>query len=84
MSGCVDSAISRSGVVENVWVAVGIASVDLSIQNLFPLPVSGFHFRFFTDNLLFGCRPMSGGVDSATSRSGVVENVWVAVGIALP
>ncbi len=48
MSGCVDSAISRSGTVENVGVAVGIFSPPPSIQKLFPLPAftSGFHFRY--------------------------------------
>ncbi len=59
MSGGVDSATSRSGVVENVWVAVGIASPALSVEKLFSLPVSGsgFHFRFFIDILLLDvCR----------------------------
>ncbi len=44
MSGRVGSDISESGVVENVGVAVRIASLAVSVQKLFPLPVftSGF------------------------------------------
>jgi len=34
------SVISKSGVVENVEVAVEIASPSVSVQKLFPLPVS--------------------------------------------
>ncbi len=85
MSGGVDSAISRSGVVENVLVAVGIASPALSVQKLFPLPVSssGFHLRFFYRHFAFVCRSMSDGVDSAISRSGVVGDGRVAVAVAL-
>ena len=41
MSGNVGSAISRSGMVENVGVAVGIASKSVSVQKLFQLPVLG-------------------------------------------
>ena len=40
MSDNVGSVIIRSGVVENVGVAVGIASKSVSVQKLFPLPVS--------------------------------------------
>ncbi len=40
MSGCVDSVTSKSGKVENVEVAVGIASPAVSVQKLFPVPVS--------------------------------------------
>jgi len=36
------------------------------------------------DVLSFRCRPMSGSVGSAISMSGMVENVVVDVGIALP
>ena len=39
MSGNVGSAISKSGMVENVRVAVEIASPSLSVPKLFPLPV---------------------------------------------
>jgi hypothetical protein len=40
MSDNVGSVIFRLGVVENVGVAVGIASPSISVQTLFPLPVS--------------------------------------------
>ena len=40
MSGGVGSAISKSGMVVNVEVAVGITSPTLSVQKLLPLPVS--------------------------------------------
>ncbi len=39
MSGRVGSAKAMSGMVENVGVAVGIASPSVSVQKLFPLPV---------------------------------------------
>jgi len=40
MSGRVGSAMSMSGMLENVRVVVGIASPSVSVQKLFPLPVS--------------------------------------------
>ena len=40
MSGNVGSVLSWSGIVENVGVAVGIASPSVSVQKLFSLPVS--------------------------------------------
>ena len=40
MSGRVGSAISKSDMVENVGIAVEIASPPVSVQTLFPLPVS--------------------------------------------
>ncbi len=40
MSGRVGSVIPKSGVVDNVGVAVEIASPSVSVQKLFPLPVS--------------------------------------------
>ncbi len=39
MSGRDPSAISKSGMVNNVGVDVGIASPSVSVQRLFPLPV---------------------------------------------
>ncbi len=71
MSGNVGSVIFGSGIVENVGVAVGIASLTLSAQLLFPLPV-------FTS----GSWPMSGHVSDVTPRSGVVENVREAVEVS--
>ncbi len=40
MSGRVGSAIPKLGMVRNVGVAVEIASPSVSVQKLFPLPVS--------------------------------------------
>ena len=40
----VGRAICRSGVVENVGEAVGIASVSVSVKKLFPFPVSNSGF----------------------------------------
>ncbi len=71
MSADVGSVIFGSGMVENVGVAVGIASPSVSVQKLFPLPVSWTTFDF----------PMSANVDSAISKSGMVENVGVAIEI---
>ncbi len=80
MSDNVSSAIFRSGIVENVGVAVGIASLTLSVRVLFPLLVSTS--GFMAETFGFRCRPMSGCVGSAIFESGIVENVGVAVGIA--
>ncbi len=78
MSGNVGSAISESGVVENVGVAAKTASKSSSVQKLFLLPV------LVAAILNFGCRPLSDHVVSAISESGVVGNVGVAVGTASP
>ncbi len=40
MSRRVGSVISKTGMVENVGLAVEIASPSVSVQKLFPLPVS--------------------------------------------
>ena len=72
MSDNVGSVIFWSGMIENVGVAVGIASKSVSVQKLFPLPVSWPTFEF----------PMSDNVGSVIFGSGMVENVGVAVGIA--
>ncbi len=40
MSGRVGSATSKSGIVENEGIAVGIASPSVFVKKLFPLPVS--------------------------------------------
>ena len=52
MSCRVGIVISMSGMVENVGVAIGIASKSVSVQKLFPLPVLWPTFEF----------PMSGDV----------------------
>ena len=76
MTGHVGSAISKSGMVENVGVAIGIASPSVSIQTFFhfrfPLPVSWPTFEL----------PMLGRVGSAISKSGMVENMGAAVEIS--
>ncbi len=72
MPGRVGSTISMSGMVENVGVAVGIASPSGSVQTLFPLPVSWPTLRL----------SMSGNVSSVTFRSGMVENVGITYRIA--
>ena len=46
MSDNVGSVIFGSGMVENVGVAVGIASKSVSVQKLFLLPVSWPTFEF--------------------------------------
>ena len=43
MSGNVGSDMSESGMITNVGVAVEIASLSLSVQELFLLPVRGRH-----------------------------------------
>ncbi len=83
-AGRVCSAIYKLGMVENVGVAVRIASPSLSVQKLFPLrfsppvPTSGSE----ADISGFRCWPMSYRVGSAIFESGIVENLVVAVGIA--
>ena len=73
MSDTVGCAIFGSGVVENMLIAVGIASLRLSVQLLFPFPVSTS--GFVADIVDFRCPTMSGCIGSAISRSGTVENV---------
>ena len=63
MSGNVGSVIFGSGMVENVGEAVGIASLSVSVQKLFPLPVSWPTFEL----------PMSRNVGGVESMSGVVK-----------
>ena len=77
-SGHIGSGIFKSGMVENVGVAIEIASPSLSVQKIFPLPVCIF------DILRSRCRPMSDHVVSGISESGMVENVGVAAEIASP
>ena len=60
LSGRVRSAISKSGMVENVGVAAGIASPSVSVQQLFPLPfsTSGFVTDVWVSNVA-RCRVVS-------------------------
>ncbi len=75
MSGRVVSAIFELGIVENAGVAIGIASLTISVQLIFPLPVSTS--GSVADISGFRCRPMSGRVGSVIFESGIVENVGV-------
>jgi hypothetical protein len=82
MSGGVGNNILKTGMVENMGVAVEIALPALSVQKLFPLPVS--ISGFFIDISSSGYRPTSGGVGSVISKSSMVENVVVAADITSP
>ena len=82
MSCRVGSVISMSGMVQNVGLAIGIASPSLSVQKLFLLPVCVVDIR--VPNAGFRFRPTSGRVASGISVPDVTENVGVAVEIASP
>ena len=62
----------------NVGIAALTSSKSISVQKLFLLPA------LMTAIFNFGCRPVSDHVLSATSESGVVDNVGVAVETASP
>ena len=74
------------GMVDNVGIAVGIATPSLAVQKLFPLPVS------LADILNFGSLlsstnvdqrwTTSGGFLGVNSKSAMVENLEAAFGIA--
>ena len=76
----------KSGIVDNMGIAVGIAAPLFAVQKLFPLPV------LLAAILNFGSlssstnvdqrRPTSGSVLRVKSKSGVVDNVEEAIGIA--
>ena len=69
--------------VDNVWIAVGIAVPSLAVQKLFPLPVfAGRHLEFWWSAIVYQRRSTSGSVPNVKSKSGVVENVGVAFEIA--
>ena len=55
MSDNVGDVILGSGMVENVRVAIGIASQSVSVQKLFPLPV--YTSGFVSDIMNSGCWP---------------------------
>ncbi len=79
MSDDVGSDISESGMVTNVGVAVGIASLSVSVQKLFLVPVSWPTIKHI---LRSRARPMSGNIGSGISEKSMVANVGVAVEIA--
>ncbi len=72
MSGCVGSAISSSGTVENMGTAVGIASLALSAQKIIFTSV-------FTSGSVADVGPCR---QCHTSVAGVIENVTIAVEIS--
>ena len=86
MSGNVRSDIFKSGMVDNVGIAAGIATPSLAVQKLFPLRVS------LAAILKFGSLPSLSNVDQrhptsadvlgVMSKSAIVENLEAAVGIA--
>ena len=79
MSGNVGGDISESGMVANVVVTVGIASLSVSVQKLFLHTVS---CPTINHTLRSRDRPMSGNVGSYISESGMVANVGVVAEIA--
>ncbi len=72
--------------VDNVGIAVGIAAASFAVQKLFPLPVSLAAILNFgslsSSTNVYQRRPTSGSVLSVKSKSGVVENMEAAFGIA--
>ena len=81
-SGNVRGDIVKSGIVDNIGIAVGIATPSLAVQKLFPLSVfAGRHLEFWWSAIVCQRQSTSGHVLSVKSKSGVVENVGVAVGI---
>ncbi len=81
-SGSVRGDIVKSGVVDNVGVAVGIAAPSLVVQKLFPLPVfAGRHLGLLWSAIVYQRRSTSGSVPSVKSKSYMVGNVGVAFDI---
>ena len=67
--------IVKSGMVNNVGVAVGIAAPSLAVQKLFPLPVSANrHLEFWWSTIVYQRRSTSDSVPSVKSMSGMVAN----------
>ncbi len=78
MPGNVRSDIVKSGMVDNVGVAVGIAASSPVVQKLFSLPV------FLGAILTFGSRQTSDKVDRIIFMSGMVGNMGIEVVITAP
>ena len=76
----------KSGIVDNMGIAVGIAAPLFAVQKLFPLPVllaAILNFGSLSSSTNVDQRRLtSGSVLSVKSKSGVVENVGAAFGIA--
>ncbi len=64
-SGNVGGDIVKSGMVDNVGVAVGIAAPSVAVQTLFPFPVfAGRHLGFWWSAIVYQRRSTSGSVPS--------------------
>ncbi len=73
-SGNVGGDIVKSGMVDNVGVAVGIASPSLAVQKLFPLPVFvGRHLELLWSAIVYQRPSASSSVPSVKSKSGVID-----------
>ncbi len=63
----------KSGMVDNVGIAVGIAAPSLAVQKLFPLPIFvGRHLDFLWSAIVYQRRSTSGSVTSIKSKWDVV------------
>ena len=81
-SGNVRGDTLKSGMVDNVGIAVGIAAPQHAVQKLFSLQVfAGRHLEFWWYVIVYQRRSTSGSVNSVKPKSGMVENVGVVVGI---
>ena len=70
-SGNVRGDTVKSGMVDNVGIAVGIAAPSLAVRTLFPLPVfGGRHLKFWWSAIVYQRRSSSGSVLHAKSRPG--------------
>ncbi len=75
--------VVKSGMVDNVGVAVGIAAPSCTCRSK-AISTSGFagrHLGFWWSAIVYQRRSTSGSVPGVKSKSGVVENVGVTVGI---
>ncbi len=71
--------VVKSGMVDNMGIAVGIAAPSLAVQKLFPHPVFvGRHLEFLCSAIVYQRQSTSGNVPSVKSKSSVVENVGIA------
>ena len=85
-SGNVRGDIVKSGMVDNVGIAVGIATPSLAVKKLFPLPVSLAAILNFgslpSSTNVDQCRRTSADVLGVNSKSAIVENLEAAFRIA--
>ncbi len=73
-SGNVRGDIVKSGMVDNVEIAVGFAARSLAVQKLFTLPVfADRHLEFWWPVIVYQRRSTAGSVPSVKLKSGVVE-----------